>query len=71
MILLGRIAVEPIKLTLPKALKMLHVADRHLDDLCLFDSASTLLQIFCRYESTEISQTIVHAISSTLLNDPM
>lgn len=59
------------ELTLPEALKMLHVADRHLDDLRLFDSAPTLLQVFRRYKSAEIGQAIVHAISSALLNDPM
>lgn len=48
---------------------MLHVADRHLDDLRLFDSAPTLLQVIRRYESAEIGQAVVHTISSPLLDD--
>jgi len=50
---------------------MLHMADRHLDDLRFFDPTSTLLQVLRRYEPTQVGQTIVHAISSTLLDDPM
>jgi len=59
------------KLTLPEALKMLHVADRHLNDLRLFDSAPTFLQVFRRYKSAEIGQAIVHTISSALLDYPV
>lgn len=50
---------------------MLHVTDRHLDDLRLFDSAPALLQVFRRDESAEVGQAIVHAISSPLLDNPM
>lgn len=56
---------------LPEALKMLHVTDRHFDDLRLFDSAPTLLQVFRRYESAEVGQAVVHTISSALLDDPV
>lgn len=50
---------------------MLHVTDRHLDDLRFLDSASALLQILDWYKSTEISQTVVHTISPALLDDPV
>lgn len=50
---------------------MLHVADRHLDDLRLFDSTSALLQVLGWYESAEVGQTVVHAVSSTFLDDPV
>lgn len=50
---------------------MLHVADRHLDDLRLFDSTSALLQVLRRYEPAKIGQAVVHAISPALLDDPV
>jgi hypothetical protein len=50
---------------------MLHMADRHLDDLRFFDPTSTLLQVFRWYKPAQIGQTVVHAISSTFLDDPM
>jgi len=59
------------ELTLPEALKMLHMADRHLDDLRFLDPTSTLLQVLRWYEPAQVGQTVVHAISSTFLDDSM
>lgn len=56
---------------LSKTLKMLHVPNCHLDNFCLLYSSSTLLQILGRYQSAQIGQTIIHAISSPFLDDPM
>lgn len=47
------------------------MANGHLDDLRLLDPASAFLQVLGRYEPTEIGQAIVHAVSSSLLDDPM
>lgn len=57
--------------TLSKALQVFHMTYRHLDDLGFLDSAATLLQVFRGYQSAQIGKTIVHAISSALLDDPM
>lgn len=57
--------------TLSKTLKMLHMPNSHFDNFCLLYSSSTLLQIFGRYQSAQIGQTIIHTISSSFLDDPM
>lgn len=56
---------------LSKALQVFHMTYGHLDDLGFLDSAATLLQVFRGYQSAQIGKTIVHAISSALLDDPM
>lgn len=57
--------------TLSKALQVFHMTYGHLDDLGFLDSAATLLQVFRGYQPAQIGETIVHSISSALLDDPM
>ena len=52
-------------------LQVLHVSDGHLDDLCLLNSASTLLQVGRGDEAAEVCQAIVHPVPTSLLNDPV
>lgn len=54
-----------------KTLQVFHMTYGHLDDLGFLDSAATLLQVFRGYQPAQIGETIVHSISSPLLDDPM
>lgn len=48
---------------------MLHVFYGHLNDLSLLDTAPTFLQVISWDESAQVSQTVVHPIPPTLLNN--
>ena len=54
--------------TWSETLKVLHVADGHLDDFGLLDAAPAFLQVLGGYESAEVGQTVVHAIPPALFD---
>lgn len=56
---------------LSETLQVFHMTNRHLDDLGLLHSAAALFQIFRGNQPAEIGETIVHAISSSFLYDPV
>ena len=43
----------------------------HLDDLRLFDASLTVLEVVDGYELTQVGETVVHPIASSLLDDAM
>ena len=49
------------------ALEVANVLDGHLDDLRLLNSAPTFLQVRAGHEPAEVRQTVVHAVSPSLL----
>ena len=50
---------------------MLHVLDRHLDDLCLLDAAPALLEVAGGDQAAQVCQAVVHPVTPPLLDDPV
>ena len=63
--------VAALRLAARVVLQVLHVSDRHLNDLGLFNSASALLQVGRWDEAAEVGQAVVHPVPASLFNDPV
>ena len=63
--------VTALGLTAWVVLQVLHVSDRHLNDLGLLNSASALLQVGRWDEAAEVGQAVVHPVPASLFNDPV
>lgn len=48
-----------------------HMLDRHFNNFRFLDPPSAFLQVFGRNQSRKISQTVIHTISSSFLDDSM
>lgn len=62
---------DQLTLSICRLDQIFQVLDGHFDDFGLLDATSFALQVMCRNELAEIGQTIVHPVSSALLDDPV
>ena len=73
--LMARRQLSPWLLLLLNALghlnQVLQPLDGHLDDLGLFHTPPALLHVMGRDQLAQVRQTVVHAVPSTLLDDPV
>jgi hypothetical protein len=56
-------------LTARMSLKMFHMLNGHLDYLSLFYSPTSFLEGVCWDKTGQVSQAVIHAVSSPLFND--
>ena len=50
-------------------LEVFHVFDGHFNDFGLFDAASTFLHASWRQQTGQVSQTVIHTIPPSFLDD--